>query len=61
MFGIAALCHELAGNHDIATKHAARVLQIDPGYLQQAFFRSFQFRDTQTVAAAQSAFQRLGI
>jgi tetratricopeptide (TPR) repeat protein len=61
IFGIAAMCHELAGNHDLAIKHAARILEIDPGYLQQGFFRSFQFRDSKTIATVKTAFSRLGM
>jgi tetratricopeptide (TPR) repeat protein len=61
MYAIAAMCHELAGNHDFALELTARVARTHPAYTRQMFFRSFQFRDSKTIASIRAAFRRLGM
>ena len=61
IYSIAAICHELGGNHDIAKEHANHILHLDPGYSQRTFFRSFQFSDHPTRTTVQSALRRLSL
>jgi tetratricopeptide (TPR) repeat protein len=61
IYSIAAICHELGGNHDTAKEHAHHIRQLDPGYSQQTFFRSFQFSDLQTRTTLQAALRHLSL
>ncbi len=61
IFAIAALALELAGKRQAAENWAARVRGPASRYTRETFFSSFPFRDTETRAAADRAFDRLGL
>jgi len=58
---IAALAHELAGDHTAAEKWASEIRRTSPGYKQDQFFQAFPFREEDTLAIAQAALKRLAI
>jgi TolB-like protein/Tfp pilus assembly protein PilF len=61
IFAIAAVANELAGKRQEAEHWAARVHSPKSGYTRETFFRSFPFRDEAMFAAAEAAFERLGL
>ncbi|MDJ0950202.1 MAG: winged helix-turn-helix domain-containing protein [Alphaproteobacteria bacterium] len=61
IFVIAGMAHELAGHRELAEQCVAHVRRTNRDYRQADFFRSFRFRDADTLATAQAALNRLGI
>ncbi len=60
IWAIAAMTHELAGDHSAAERWGDRVRDREPAYTKDRFFRSFPIHQDRARAIASEAFERLG-
>lgn len=61
IFAVAAICLELAGQREQASRQLARVLQRHPGYSREVFFRSFLHKQEARRQVMDDALRRLGL